>query len=813
MSNDQSEETSSDFSYHYVPLNYQKPQFRILTLLPSADHEDRIRGTLRVENLEQPPPYAALSYAWGDDFEAQSLHLQTGSLPIRKNLFDALSALRHASKPCDLWIDAVCINARDVDERHSQVRCMRTIYDSATEVIVWLGEGDQHTKRAMKLLDEIATGRHNFLKGVPNFSRLDLDSLLGRPWFKRMWVVQEVVGTLGECTIRCGSDKMEFWTFCLATRFAKEDKDYATNWNLLGNLRYQLQQSRHGDTVGGRMDPATPQGLLHPWKDMLDSFALSKEALQSWYTTSKHKPLRNDANSERGGSNYAGTTLMDFQATRSPDGHVPEYENASMHSDLEDVAVSAPRGSTMTEVRAVRLFGAFLAELDILRVQHEHLLTGSNTSRFVVIYRKVLKVYVRRLREEAVTDLQHDTVKILGRYRNRRSIALQVASYIRPERTDDKERFSALAEQALQKQMWEDWNDGTLESPEPAPEATDVLDEDSEDEMDEHDEELQYKHLDSLAPTNIAKVFSFLHKTAPLQLLTAELWLQTLSPSLRDLLDTTPQHALELIDEGRNPSKSMTNSWKAWIEDRSRKQWDWWPLLPRIPPLPVGSAMLKWEVSIDSKLCSSSDLEKLCGRPQYTVLSSLEAVAIKHLVSIMSEHPPRCCCCSAPPARINRATAFEYFCQYCRYFSPLHFAKPSTGPSISIELNNQPTQGVATSINSQARPPQVHLRGTASTKNTQQARVGDETNNATQDNNLTTNTLRVVFGIKDLQGYHDIEEMETHAQLTDATFFQDLKKNHRKHRSLIQRWFSPYVFRYCRFVQVRTVGPTLLDKD
>jgi hypothetical protein len=62
----------------------------------------------------------------------------------------------------------------------------------------------------------------------------------------------------------------------------------------------------------------------------------------------------------------------------------------------------------------------------------------------------------------------------------------------------------------------------------------------------------------------------------------------------------------------------------------------------------------------------------------------------------------------------------------------------------------------------------------------------------------------IIFGIKDMRSFSAIENIETSIQLRDMPFFQDLKRRHRRHRWFFQRWFSPYRFRFCKFVQVRT---------
>jgi hypothetical protein len=87
---------------------------------------------------------------------------------VREDLFHALEMLRATySKPWSqeprtllnetrlIWIDAICINQKDVQERNHQVRIMSTIYKCAESVRVWLGGWTNEDGDAFKLMREI----------------------------------------------------------------------------------------------------------------------------------------------------------------------------------------------------------------------------------------------------------------------------------------------------------------------------------------------------------------------------------------------------------------------------------------------------------------------------------------------------------------------------------------------------------------------------------------------------------------------------------------------------------------------------------
>ena len=76
---------------------------------------------------------------------------------ITRNLYSALSDLRHDNKPRVLWVDAVCINQADIDERNQKIRLMRKIYEKAKVVSVWLGAEAQYTYLGMPLISKLVT--------------------------------------------------------------------------------------------------------------------------------------------------------------------------------------------------------------------------------------------------------------------------------------------------------------------------------------------------------------------------------------------------------------------------------------------------------------------------------------------------------------------------------------------------------------------------------------------------------------------------------------------------------------------------------
>lgn len=104
-----------------------------------------VQCTLETFNDDAPPipNYIALSYTWGDDTVKKPIRVNDGMFNVTSNLEIALRYLRKSrSFPIlseRLWIDAICINQQDVEERNSQVRRMREVYRRASRVLIWLG--------------------------------------------------------------------------------------------------------------------------------------------------------------------------------------------------------------------------------------------------------------------------------------------------------------------------------------------------------------------------------------------------------------------------------------------------------------------------------------------------------------------------------------------------------------------------------------------------------------------------------------------------------------------------------------------------
>lgn len=190
-------------AFIYKPLEFEVGYIRLLTLKPSPDPLANIECTITHDAVGQAK-YTALSYTWGDLQEKQSITLNCNVFTVTKNLLVALQHLRSENESLTLWIDAICINQEDIDERTQQVKQMVEIYKNATQVFIWMGEEIENFDAAISLMNRCkqAMDPGGFgIEGLVHFADSKfrregwdaLAKLLERPWFSRVWIIQEAV--------------------------------------------------------------------------------------------------------------------------------------------------------------------------------------------------------------------------------------------------------------------------------------------------------------------------------------------------------------------------------------------------------------------------------------------------------------------------------------------------------------------------------------------------------------------------------------------------------------------------------------------
>ena len=127
----------NDPLYSYTPIKTN--EIRLLRV--HFDDDRSIHSDLRIFPLEpqRHPEFVTLSYVWGKIEPGPSIQVGGKTLPILASLYDFLQHLRDEEerwRHAWWWIDAVCINNEDTEERGNQVRNMGTIYRHSEETLV-----------------------------------------------------------------------------------------------------------------------------------------------------------------------------------------------------------------------------------------------------------------------------------------------------------------------------------------------------------------------------------------------------------------------------------------------------------------------------------------------------------------------------------------------------------------------------------------------------------------------------------------------------------------------------------------------------
>lgn len=182
--------------------------------LSPRTHDHLIHCTLTEVDLSASPSYEALSYTWAIDSDLSGYHAGAPSrtvicngaaLDVFKNLHNALFQLQELGwTSAPLWVDAICINQRDNDEKSAQVNMMGAIFRAASRVVVWLGKSSYATEIALKKARPLFTDEHlrrdlsTFPSAVASIGAYlvayeALNWVLSRGWFGRVWTLQEAV--------------------------------------------------------------------------------------------------------------------------------------------------------------------------------------------------------------------------------------------------------------------------------------------------------------------------------------------------------------------------------------------------------------------------------------------------------------------------------------------------------------------------------------------------------------------------------------------------------------------------------------------
>jgi hypothetical protein len=223
--------------FQYDRFGLDRPGFRLIRLEKGVQSQLKCHLVQAYLDKELIFTYEALSYSWGSQNTPHEIIIDGKPLSITESLHEALCSLRNPTKDRMLWVDALCIDQSNIKERGHQVDCMGEIYKKADNVIIWLGyvsgAGAVMLKFAIDIFkDELPL--HAFRKwsrqdtrwqhqwkqseasvGLSSHDSVDgLQSFMGKPWFSRVWILQEVANA--KCaTVECNLGSIPAKIFAL----------------------------------------------------------------------------------------------------------------------------------------------------------------------------------------------------------------------------------------------------------------------------------------------------------------------------------------------------------------------------------------------------------------------------------------------------------------------------------------------------------------------------------------------------------------------------------------------------------------------
>lgn len=253
--------------FKHDPLSRQRREIRLLHLPKRGESHDLLRDnsapedgflsdyyedyhcTMNTVSLDKEPEYQALSYAWGPATPTCKIMVNNQPFWIASNLASAIHYLTGFGD-VKIWIDAICINQKDCEEKSWQIEQMLHVYKQAKRVVVWLGEstvenmGGFDTLRQLNRLwesernGEASPALQELIWELfrpttrplssPSRKREKIDSiaaLLSAKWWGRIWVAQELA-VASEIVFVCGYDTVK--SECIS--------EFLNAWDRLGGL-------------------------------------------------------------------------------------------------------------------------------------------------------------------------------------------------------------------------------------------------------------------------------------------------------------------------------------------------------------------------------------------------------------------------------------------------------------------------------------------------------------------------------------------------------------------------------------------------
>ncbi|EXA46662.1 hypothetical protein FOVG_04007 [Fusarium oxysporum f. sp. pisi HDV247] len=246
-------------AFKHQPLADPANQIRLLEVISLPDMPMEL--SLSVHEITKDSDYYAISYTWGDSCFTKEIIINGRPMMVTENCHYALTQVRDRYPSLHgtsifIWIDSICINQNDNDEKSDQVAMMGNIYTRASKVLACIGPHQDNSHMIRNMLDSVVrlspelyslreefplknnTGQPRFSTVFNNNDRLPQSKIEGflemyfrdsptprhafamqfidaftkfanRSYWSRVWIIQEVVATTrghGQLEILCGCD-------------------------------------------------------------------------------------------------------------------------------------------------------------------------------------------------------------------------------------------------------------------------------------------------------------------------------------------------------------------------------------------------------------------------------------------------------------------------------------------------------------------------------------------------------------------------------------------------------------------------------
>jgi hypothetical protein len=264
-----------------------------LFVLFRGEGNDILRGIICHMPFSNTGTYRSLSYVWGPEQPNNNKRLVVtpqGVLRIRTSLGAALQRLRQSTKELVLWVDSICINQEDEDEKAKQITLLPQIFQRATCTLAVLATDNKSEQTVQTLLQIAAVQAYGsdmtkwpkevgFLRahapwianGLPAHDSSfwqNVEYFFRRPWFRRAWIVQEAIAAR-TVTLICGK-----WMF---------------DWNAIRSAMERVDQAFGATALADAWQPFMMLTEHREWEaraqrrpllDLLETFRYTKAGLQ-----------------------------------------------------------------------------------------------------------------------------------------------------------------------------------------------------------------------------------------------------------------------------------------------------------------------------------------------------------------------------------------------------------------------------------------------------------------------------------------------------------------------------------------------------